>query len=99
MTKIDFGVGMSVPVKSNKREDVELFLKDILKLPQTMKTESYSCFKFPNGQIIGITPDDNAPTEQEYENSVWLEVVSSNFEETKKNILSFGAREVVGGMK
>jgi len=55
--------------------------------------------KFPNGQIIGITPDENAPSEEEYENSVWLELVSDDFQKTKLRILEFGVREVSGGME
>jgi hypothetical protein len=84
MAKIDFGVGMSVPVKPEFRKRAEDFLSSVLGLPQTLKNEYYSCFKFPNGQIIGITPDQNAPTEKEYEQSIWLEFFSSDFEETKK---------------
>ena len=97
--KIDFGVGISMPVKPDSRSRAEDFLSKILGLKQTMKDESYTCFKFPNGQIIGITPDVNAPSEEEYENSTWLEIVSSDFLKTKAKILEFGVREVKGGMK
>jgi hypothetical protein len=97
MTKIDFGVGMSMPVRPSKRKEAERFCREILGLPQTLESEEYSCFKFPNGQILGITPHENAPTEVEYENSIWLEMVTSNFEETKAKL--FGVREVQGGIK
>ena len=99
MEKIDFGVGMSMPIKPESRSRAEDFITNVLGLPQTLENEAYSCFKFPNGQVLGITPDVNAPTEEEYENSTWLEMVSSDFVRTKTKILEFGAREVKGGMK
>ncbi len=99
MEKIEFGVGTSMPVRPNERERTERFLSTVLGLRETLKTESYSCYRFPNGQIIGVTPDENAPTELDYENSIWLEIVSDDFEQTKKRVLEFGVREVNGGMK
>ena len=99
MEKIDFGVGMSMPVKPEFRERAELFFGEVINCPQIMKNESYSCYRFINGQVMGITPDENAPTEEEYEKSIWLELVTSDFESTKKRIIDFGVREVKGGMK
>lgn len=97
MEKIDFGVGISMAVRPDKRELVESFLLNVLKCPQTLKSQEYSCFRFPNGQILGITPDITAPTEEEYERSVWFELVSNDFLSTKKRIQEFGVREVSGG--
>ena len=99
MEKIDFGFGISMPVRPEKRKSAEDFLEKTLGCTETMRNAEYSCFRFPNGQVIGITPDEKAPSEQEYENSTWLEIVSSDFEATKKRIQKFGAREVKGGMK
>ncbi len=98
MAKIDFGFGVSMPIRPHERNRAEEFFSKVLGLTQTLKNEQYTCFKFPNGQILGLTPDENAPNEEEYERSTWLEMVSSDFEETKKNILKFGVRQVVGGM-
>jgi hypothetical protein len=97
--KIDFGVGISMPVKPELRERTEKFLAEILHLKQTLKSEHYSCYQFPNGQIIGITSDQNAPTELEYEQSTWLEIVTSDFDATKKRLIEFGVRRVNEEMK
>jgi hypothetical protein len=99
MEKVDFGAGISMPVKPQARERAEDFLSNILGLPQTLKNDGYTCFRFPSGQVLGITPEENALTEEEYENSAWLEIVSDDFEQTKKRIKEFGVREVRGGMK
>ena len=98
MEKIRFGYGMSMPVRPEFREKSEEFFRDILGCAQTKKTKAYTCFRFPNGQVVGITSDDGAPSEADYEKSMWLEVVSSDFDATKKRILDFGAREVQGGL-
>ena len=98
MEKIDFGPGISMPLKPDKRKRAEEFLSEILGCRETLRNDNYTCYQFPNGQILGITPDDNAPTEEEYENSVWLELISDDFEATKKRITNFGVREVTGGM-
>ncbi len=62
------------------------------------KTSSYSCYQFPNGQVIGLTSDEKALSEDEYENTTWLEIVSSDFATTKKRAQDFGVKEVSGGM-
>jgi predicted enzyme related to lactoylglutathione lyase len=99
MEKINFGFGISMPVRPEKRKLAEDFLRTILNCAETMRSEEYTCFRFPNGQIIGITPEKEAPSEEEYEHSIWLEIISEDFEATKKRIKEFGAREVTGGMK
>ena len=97
--KIDFGVGLSMPIKPESMKMAEEFIANCLGCPEISRNPNYTCFKFPNGQILGLTPDSNAPTEKEYENSTWLEVVSEDFDATKKRIQQFGAREVAGGME
>ena len=99
MEKIDFGIGISMPVKPNMRKKAEDFLSNVLGCSETLRNDNYTCFKFPNGQILGITPDQNASSEEEYENATWLEIASEDFERTKKRIKEFGVREVSGGMK
>ena len=94
--RINFGVGISMPVQPNQRERAELFLSKIIHCKEIMRNDTYTCFEFPSGQVIGITPDPNAPAELEYKNTTWLEIVSSNFKVTKKRIQEFGVREVPG---
>ncbi len=99
MEKIVFGVGMSMPVRPDKRKAAEDFLGRVLGCTKTSHSDQYTCFRFPNGQIIGITPEPEAPSEEEYERSTWLELVTDDFEATKMRIKKFGVREVAGGMK
>ena len=61
MEKIDFGLGMSMPVRPDKRKRTEEFLAKILGCRETMRNETYTCFRFPNGQILGITPEQRLP--------------------------------------
>ncbi|PCJ62302.1 MAG: hypothetical protein COA79_04360 [Planctomycetota bacterium] len=99
MEKVDFGVGLSMPVKPESRVRAVAFLSNVLGCTKTLENDNYSCFRFPNGQILGITPDENALSEEEYENSTWMELITEDFEGTKKRIQEFGVREVEGGMK
>ena len=99
MEKIEFGVGISMTIKPERRLKAEEFFAKVLGLPETMKNANYSCYQFPNGQTFGITPDDSAPTEEEYEKGIWLELTTTDFEATKKRLTEFGVREVPGGMK
>lgn len=46
-----------------------------------------------------MASDKDAPSEAEYERSLWLEIVSSDYAVTKKKIQDFGAKEVATGMK
>ena len=99
MEKFDFGVGLSMPVQPEMREKAERFISTVLGCKEVMRNENYTCFKFPNGQILGITPSEDALTEAGYENSTWLELVSDDFEATKNRIQQFAAKEVDGGME
>ncbi len=98
MEKINFGFGIHMPVQPDKRTRAEEFLGNTLGCAEITRTEEYTCFRFPNGQIIGITPDKGAPFEEEYERSLWLEIISNDYEATKRRIQEFGVKEVVGGM-
>lgn len=97
MEKIEFGVGISMPIQPGHRDRAETFFAEVLGCKQVMKNSLYTCFQFPNGQVIGITPDTKALSEQNYEKSTWLEIVSGDFEATKKRAQTFGVREVSGG--
>lgn len=99
MEKIEFGMGISMPIKPSTLEKAERFVSEVLGCKEIMRNKHYTCFKFPNGQVLGLTPDDNAPSEIEYENSTWLEIVSDDFESTMRRIRDFGVRKVDGGME
>lgn len=98
MDKVYFGANMSIPVRPGAREKAERFIETVLKCKKSFYDDSYTCYHFPNGQIFGLTPRADAPTEEEYEKSIWLECVADDFESTKKAAIEFGVREVQGGM-
>lgn len=98
MSKVYLGANMSMPVRPAMRKKAEEFFEQVLGAKKSFYDDVYSCYHLANGYVIGITSRSDAPTEEDYEKSMWLELLAEDFDATKKKAQDFGVRQVNGGM-
>lgn len=93
MAKVIFGNHSSVRVSRTERARIRQFYCGVLGCTITGEHEQSDDFRMGDDFYIRFLYGDDAD-ESEFVRTVWLEIKSDNVEETRQNILDFGARKL-----
>ena len=86
-----------VQVKPKDYERAKSFIENFLSDEILVSNKEYFVVKLEGGERFGISSEENAPTEKEYEFGTWLSLETDNFSKVILKLKEAGLREVKGG--
>jgi catechol 2,3-dioxygenase-like lactoylglutathione lyase family enzyme len=94
MTSITLGKRSKIVIRPSDRDRVRRFYGDVLGCRVTVKSNSMDLLQLGTDFYIGVVYDDNALSDVDRLNTIWLELLVDDPEGLKEQILEFGCKEV-----
>jgi hypothetical protein len=94
MTSITLGKRSKIVIRPSDRDRVRRFYGDVLRCRVTVKSNSMDLIQLGTDFYIGVVYDDNALSDVDRLNTIWLELLVDDSEGLKEQILEFGCKEV-----
>jgi len=94
MAQVSIGNHSKIVAHYADQDNIRAFYRDVLGCELTKQTENVDYIRFKGGFFLAVLYQDSAPSPEELEKAIWLELRSDKVVELRKKIVSFGVEEI-----